>query len=83
MQQALDSKVNKVVTPLTPTDWCLVFDGDTVSLDPSIGNWNFPCRSHYWIYRNRVKWAKAWTPAKIQAGRASDALALRRTIGRL
>ena len=37
----------EVVTPLSPTDWKLTFDGVSVSLDPSIGNWSFPCRSHY------------------------------------
>jgi hypothetical protein len=49
---------NKVVTPLRPTDWKLIFDGKTVSLDPSIGNWSFACRSHYWKKRNRVLWAR-------------------------
>ena len=34
---------NKVVTPISPTDWTLIFDRDTISLDPSIGNWSFPC----------------------------------------
>ena len=48
---------NEVVTPLSPTDWKLVFDGKTISLDPSIGNWGFACRSHYWIRRNRIEWA--------------------------
>ncbi len=28
----------EVVTPLTPTDWQLTFDGETISLEPSIGN---------------------------------------------
>ena len=32
---------NKVVTPIRPTDWKLIFDGKTISLDPSIGNWSF------------------------------------------
>jgi hypothetical protein len=39
----------EVVTPLTPTDWKLKFDGESVSLAPSIGNWSFKCRSHYFI----------------------------------
>ena len=30
---------NKVVTPISPVDWQLLFDGETVSLTPSIGNW--------------------------------------------
>ena len=40
---------NKIVTPITPTDWQLTFDGKSVSLSPSIGNWNFECKSHYFI----------------------------------
>ena len=48
----------EVVTPLSPTDWKLIFDGKTVSLDPSIGNWSFPCRSHYWIRNNWALWAE-------------------------
>jgi hypothetical protein len=66
---------NKVVTPLRPTDWKLIFDGKTVSLDPSIGNWSFACQSHYWIVRNKVKWARRWTQEEIKSGRAYDSLA--------
>lgn len=62
----------KVVTPLSPTDWQLFFDGDSVSLTPSIGNWSFKCQSHYWIRKNRVEWAPRWTRKKIKAGRALD-----------
>jgi hypothetical protein len=62
----------EVVTPLTPTDWCLIFDGDTVTLDPSIGNWEFECRSHYWIIRDKVKWADQMTKEEIQRGRDFD-----------
>jgi hypothetical protein len=63
---------NEVVTPLSPTDWKLTFDGEAISLDPSIGNWSFRCRSHYWIERNRVKWAPRWSEKEIRAGRARD-----------
>lgn len=65
---------HEVVTPLTPTDWKLIFDGQTVSLDPSIGNWSFPCQSHYWIRRNGVQWADRWSQEQIQAGREHDAI---------
>ena len=60
----------EVVTPLTPTDWKLIFDGETVSLYPSIGNWNFPCRSHYWITNNRIEWAEDWSQWQIDAATA-------------
>jgi hypothetical protein len=44
----------KVATPLSPEDWKLYYDGESVSLSPSIGNWDFPCESHYWIRKNKV-----------------------------
>lgn len=68
----------EVVTPLSPTDWRLTFDGETISLFPSIGNWSFPCQSHYWIECNTAQWARRWSKGEIAAGRASEALAKRR-----
>lgn len=65
---------NEVITPLSPTDWELTFDGKFISLDPSIGNWSFPCQSHYWIKRNRVKWAPRWSRKEIEVGRLHDRL---------
>lgn len=62
----------KVVTPLSPTDWQLTFNGDTVSLDPSIGNWSYPCRSHYILRGNRVVWVGEMSDSQIRAGRARD-----------
>ena len=63
---------NEVVTPLSPTDWTLIFDGASISLDPSIGNWSFSCRSHYWITRNTVMWARDWSSAEVEAVRGYD-----------
>lgn len=62
----------EVVTPLSPTDWKLIFDGKTVSLDPSVGNWGFPCRSHFWVRNNRTLWAEDWSQARVDAKRAHD-----------
>lgn len=45
---------NEVVTPLSPNGWNITFNGKTVSLYPSIGNWDFKCESHYWIKENEV-----------------------------
>ena len=63
---------NEVVTPLSPTDWQLYFDGDSITLYPSIGNWGFHCRSHYWIRGNRIEHAPQWTDHEIEEGRAYD-----------
>ncbi len=65
---------HEVVTPLSPTDWRLIFDGTTVSLDPSIGNWSFDCQSHYFIKRNRIEWWDKWSKERINNGRTFDRL---------
>lgn len=47
----------KVVTPLdTPLGWKYTREGDAVTLSPSIGNWQIPCRTHYFIRENQVVW---------------------------
>jgi hypothetical protein len=64
---------NKVVTPISPTEWELTFDGKSVSLHPSIGNWNFECKSHYWIIKNKVKFAGKWSDEEIEEGKRKEA----------
>ena len=66
----------EVATPISPADWQVTFDGESVSLYPSIGNWSLPCQSHYWIRRNRIVWARRWSAKEIAEGRASDHLAM-------
>jgi hypothetical protein len=61
-----------VVTPLSPTDWELTFNGKSVSLSPSIGNWNFECKSHYWIIKNKVRFARKWSDKQITEARKED-----------
>ena len=56
----------KVVLPINPEGWKIIYDGESVTLHPSIGNFQFPCRSHYWIKHNKVVWAdipQVQTPA--------------------
>lgn len=62
----------KVVTPLSPVGWQLIYDGETVSLYPSVGNWNFPCRSHYWVTRDRIVSAPNMRPHEIERNRGRD-----------
>ena len=59
----------KVVIPLSPVRWKMTFDGYTISISPSIGNWNFDCKSHYWIKNSEVIWAGKMTPNEIIAGK--------------
>ena len=63
---------NEVVTPLSPTDWELIFNGKTISLYPSVGNWSLPCQSHYWIANDSVRWAPKWTKRQIELNRQHD-----------
>ena len=61
-----------MVTPLTPTDWTIKIEQELVSLKPSIGNWSYRCRSHYWISRGKVNWAHQMTDQEIDYGRKAD-----------
>ena len=63
---------NEVVTPISPTDWQLSFNGETVSLAPSIGNWGFECQSHYWIVNNKIKYSRVWSKEEIESGKKTD-----------
>jgi Family of unknown function (DUF6527) len=72
---------NKVVTPLSPTDWKLIFDGETISLHPSIGNWSFACQSHYWVRSGKIEWAPTLSRSQIAAGRQANRDAKARQFG--
>jgi len=56
-----------VVTPLTPVDWAVIYDGQSISLFPSIGRHDAPCRSHYWIRDNGVIWSDTWSRDKVNS----------------
>lgn len=62
----------KVVTPIKPAGWELTYDGDTVSLWPSVGSWGLPCRSHYIIRKDMVTWAGDMSQERIDQGREHD-----------
>lgn len=59
----------QVVTPLSPTDWEIIFNGESITLYPSIGNWNLDCKSHYWIENSKVVWSRKWSDKEINAKR--------------
>ncbi len=62
----------KVSTPLGPVGWTLEESADGPTLSPSIGNWQQPCRTHYWIREGRILWAGGWTPAMVAAGQRAE-----------
>lgn len=63
----------KVRTPLGPTEWEFTSDEDGPSLWPSVGNWQFPCRSHYIVDKGSIEWSYDWTPSQIAKGREREA----------
>lgn len=64
----------EVVTPLSPKDWRMTYDGQSVSVHPSVGSWSLPCRSHYVIKRSKIRWAGDWSDEQVEMGRRADLL---------
>ena len=71
----------EIVTPFTPTDWKMTFDGRAISLWPSVGNWTLPCRSHYVVREGVVIEAEPWSDQEIAAERRRDRAAKARYYG--
>lgn len=48
----------KVVIPLGDGNWMWSYDAliQSVSLIPSIGNFQYDCKSHYFLTRGKVNW---------------------------
>jgi hypothetical protein len=63
---------NKTITPITSTEWTISKSINSPSLFPSIGNWQLPCRSHYWIRNGNVIWAGDWSEEQIEEGRINE-----------
>ncbi|RDI37532.1 DUF6527 family protein [Falsibacillus pallidus] len=69
-----------IVTSLSPARWKLTYDGETVSLYPSIGNWTHKCKSHYFITNNKVIWAEKMSELAIRNVIKNDQVAVKRYI---
>jgi hypothetical protein len=63
---------NKVITPLGPAEWNLTERRGRPTLYPSVGNWQLPCRSHYFITDGHVQWERQWSGAQVAAGRSAE-----------
>ena len=61
-----------IVTPLKPGGWRYVESEGKPTLQPSIGSWNLPCQSHYFIRHGAVAWAAKWSKQQIQDGKEWD-----------
>lgn len=62
----------KVRTQLGPLGWRLTKGHSGPTLYPSIGNWQKPCRSHYYIRSGRVLRQGDWTDEEVHEGRHAE-----------
>jgi hypothetical protein len=62
----------EVITPLAPVQWSFAYDGENISIRPSIGNWSLPCRSHYVVDRGKVRWARDFNEDEVAWNRLRD-----------
>ncbi|MDR6809642.1 hypothetical protein J2Y45_006720 [Dyadobacter sp. BE34] len=58
---------SKVITPLGISEWSLGEADGSATLYPSIGNWQLPCRSHYWIRNGSIEWSYQFDDEQIKA----------------
>lgn len=63
---------DEIVTSLSPSRWKLIYDGETVSLYPSIGNWTHQCQSHYYITKSQVIWQGTFSEGMIREAIQND-----------
>ena len=62
----------KIRTPIDENEWSLSEGPRGPTLSPSVGNWQKPCRSHYFIRDGAVIWCRQWTKAEIEHGRLAE-----------
>lgn len=55
----------EIVTPIDPSEWNFTYDGETITLHPSVGVWGAECKSHYWIRKNNIEWSRTYTDKEI------------------
>jgi hypothetical protein len=63
---------SKIRTPLGPTEWSIRETPNGVTMRPSVGNWQKPCRSHYVIDSGEVVWSGGWSEKAVLKGRRAE-----------
>jgi len=62
----------KVRTQLGNLGWRFTKGRAGPTLYPSIGNWQKPCRSHYFIRDGRIHWQGNWSDEEVLEGRRAE-----------
>lgn len=65
---------SRIINPVGPVNWSLKIKKGKPSLYPSLGNWELPCSSHYWIRNGKIIWSDQWSEDEINAGRKAEEL---------
>lgn len=65
---------SKIITPLGVNEWTFSVYNGKPTLKPSIGNWQLPCQSHYWIDGGKILWSYKWSEDEIKAGQLAEEL---------
>jgi len=63
---------SRIIAPIGPVNWSLSIKKGKPTLYPSLGNWELPCRSHYWIRAGRILWSGQWTEDEIKGGKKAE-----------
>ena len=63
---------SKIITPFGKNEWEININKDKPTLFPSMGNWQLPCRSHYWIINGKIEWSYQWSEEEIIDGRNAE-----------
>ena len=45
-----------VVTPIDSAGWDFTENNGKPTLSPSVGSFNIPCKSHYWVKDGKIQW---------------------------
>lgn len=56
---------HKVVL-LCPDGHSVIDDGGYATIYPSVGVWDAPCRSHFFVTRGQVEWYSSWSDEMIK-----------------
>lgn len=63
---------SKVLIRIGKAGWKYTENKGKVTLFPSLGNWQLPCKSHYWITNGLIEWSYEWSEKQIIEGRQAE-----------
>ena len=58
---------NHKIVLLCPDGHLVINDGGFATVKPSIGVWDAPCRSHFFLNSGTVDWCNSWSEERIKS----------------